>query len=131
MVVDCHVATKERTQLAQELEIFKGETSRVVKAEKRSIIGDGGRVTYISFGDHNKSIKYVENKLDKKHKECVGLQVSKNKYKDRVKELESQLKIKNSKLGEDIDQRQVIEIQLKGSNIHVSLVKEESSRLKS
>ena len=106
--------------------MLEGEKAEVQKARKRSQATDARGSTSVATGEYEKALEDAE----KKRREIIKLQVSKNKSKEEVRKLRKELKSKDANLEKEIEQKLAVETQLRGSNIQLVKAVEEIVRLK-
>lgn len=127
--IDLDHKLKERDELLGEYGL--AVNGRIGKKQKTDRIR-GSTSTVIE--EQRRALEEVEEEIKQKHRDYESLKVSKakmeRKYKEKVKGLEIQLQDKNVQFKEENTQRLGVEIQLKGSHIHLEKVVEEIANLK-
>ena len=109
------------------MEFYKEKADRLNLAHKlKGVQGES------SSRSRNKKWSYdeIEMMLDEEHHERLRLQKAEANYKRKIRDLERQLKDKDTQLKKEVDLRHAAESQLRGSDIRASHFREEVVELR-
>jgi len=112
---------KENEQEIQ-MELYKAKADRLNLAHKlKGVQGESSSRS----GNKKRSYDEIETMLDEEHHERLRLQKAEANYKKKIRDLEKQLKDKDTKLKKEVDLRHAAESRLRGSDIRASHFQEE------